>query len=661
MPPPIDLFLGFARLYSVPNGKRTYLSIPAKYLEVLFCLSLLIIPGIISAQTDSAESFASLKELSLEELMNVTVTSVSKTPEKLSEVASAIQVINGEDIRRSGASRLPDALRLATNLQVAQVNSYDWAITARGFNGASTSAASLANKLLVMIDGRSVYTPLFGGVFWDVQNVLLEDVQQIEVVSGPGGTLWGANAVNGVINVISKSSRETQGLYATGGLGTFSRDQGAVRYGGHAGSKVFYRVYGQFADRTNTMRFDTIEYNDDYNMIQGGFRMDYYPSEKNTITLQGDLYGGKEGDYPLINTLNGQNVLGRWTHTFSETSDLSFQVYFDRTWRHLIPSGLIDHVKTYDADFQHRFKLGKRQTILWGGNFRYHADKVERGTLKAFYQPHEDLFLITGFVQDQISLVKDKLALTIGTKLLSNYYSGFEYQPTGRLAYTPNIHHTIWAAVSRAIRGPSRFDIELTPDSEFKSENLMAYELGYRVEPFQRLSLSFAGFYNRYTDVRNLNDPTVGAPLSVFGNDQRAKTWGIEFSSRYVITDWWRLRVGYTYLGKKFEATTAAVVIGSDAFEGMDPRHQFMLQSIVDITDMFDLDAVFRLVDSIPGSVLTKNINVPLYPSLDIRLAYTFKHWEFAVIGQDLLQKKHTEYQFNQIPRSVYAKITVRI
>jgi iron complex outermembrane receptor protein len=593
--------------------------------------------------------------------MNIEVTSVSKTAQKLTEVASAIQVITGEDIRRSGASRLPDALRLAPNLQVAQVNSRDWAVTARGFNGASLSTNTLADKLLVMIDGRVVYNPLFGGVFWDVQNVLLEDINRIEVVSGPGGTLWGANAVNGVINIISKTAKETQGFYATGGGGSFLRDFGSARYGGHVGDKVFYRVYGQVFDRNNTTYFDTVQFPDKWNMSQGGFRLDYIPSKNNTFTLQGDIYLGNAGK-PVTNTkTNGQNILARWSHKFSDRSDFTLQFYFDRTYRKFPSNGFTDELKTYDIELQHNSKLGKRQKIIWGVGYRMMSDKIDNGGGNAFLPPVAELEQVTGFVQDQISLVQDKLEFTIGTKLMNNYYSGFEYQPSGRLAYTPNKKHTVWAAVSRAIRGPCRFDVELTADKTFKSENVIAYELGYRVEPIEKIAISLAGFYNQYTDLRSLNLSPPGPAGSVFGNDQKARTWGIELAANYWIKDWWRLRTGYTYLGKKNQAVNAAVAPGSDVFEAMDPSHQFMIQSVMDIKKGFQVDVVLRGVDSLPASQFTLNRNVPLYVSMDVRLAYRYKRFEISVVGQDLLARKHIEFGLIQIPMSVYGQMTIRL
>ena len=300
--------------------------------------------------------------------MNLEVTSVSKAPEKLTEVASAIQVITNEDIDRSAVARLPEALRLAPNLQVAQVNAHDWAITARGFNGAPIGTNTLADKLLVMIDGRTVYTPLFGGVFWDVQNVLMEDIDRIEVVSGPGGTLWGANAVNGVINVQSKNTKETQGLFVSESLGTFLQDNVAVRYGGKLDSQLSFRVYGQLFDHRNTTLASGRDAQDHWNMTQGGFRMDYEVSRKDQFTVQGDLYGGKEDS--AVTYLNGQNLIAKWNHIFSQRSDLTVQTYFDRTHRNITGPDIVEKLTTYDIELQHHFAIRRRHKILWGAGYR---------------------------------------------------------------------------------------------------------------------------------------------------------------------------------------------------------------------------------------------------------------------------------------------------
>src|SRR6266487_2778710 len=388
------------KLFSaVPVGNVRSLNLVASSAPKLIVLVFVTCAGNALAQTYAASRAPSeLKKLSLDELLNTEVTSVSRRPEKLSETALAIQVITQEDIRRSGVTSLPEALRLAPNLQVAQVNSHDWAINARGFNN------TLANKLLVMIDGRAVYTPLYAGVFWEVQNVLLEDVDRIEVVSGPGGTLWGANAVNGVINIITRSAKDSQGLLVTGGGGSLLQDFGAVRYGGAAGSNFFYRIYGQRFDRNNSVLANGNDAPDRWDMTQGGFRTDWYPSDANTLTFQGDFYAGSEQGVVADTTVDGQNALGRWAHVFSEESELQVQMYFDRTWRD-IPNQLAEDLKTYDFDFQHRFACGERQRIVYGAGYRLMQDRVKNTPLISFLPPNRNLQLFSGFLQDEITLV----------------------------------------------------------------------------------------------------------------------------------------------------------------------------------------------------------------------------------------------------------------
>jgi iron complex outermembrane receptor protein len=624
--------------------------------------------GLVLARSDEPLPPASaLKSLSVQELMDIQVTSVSKHPEQLSEAPAAIQIITGEDVRRSAATTLPEALRLAPNLQVAQVNAHDWAVTARGFNGAPLANNSLANKLLVMIDGRSVYTPLFGGVFWDVQSVLLEDLDRIEVVSGPGGTLWGANAVNGVINVVTKSAKDTQGLYVSGAGGSFLQDLGAARYGGHVGSNLFYRLYGQRFDHNSTDLESGPDARDDWDMTQGGFRADYDPSDADTLTLQGDFYSGCEGD-PTSTILDGQNVLGRWKHAFSAASDLAVQLYFDRTWRNLPDPSFNEDLQTYDIEIQHRFPLGARQSILWGAGYRVMRDNVGNSPALSFMPATRNLQLGSAFVQDEVTLVPKRLSVTVGTKIEHNDYSGMEVQPSGRIAWTLTARQTIWGAISRAVRSPSRLDADVTTpavigDDDFESEKVLAYELGYRVQPFDRVSLSVAAFYNEYDDVRSINANTIPPPNLRSGNGQKAETWGVEVSGQIQATDWWRLRGGYTYLDEDFHSKNALVVPGSDTFEAVDPHNQFLLQSIVDLPWHFQLDLVGRYVDALPSSPITPR--VAAYGTFDARLAWHLEHYEISLVGRNLWDEDHVEFGApaspREIPRSIYGKITVRL
>jgi iron complex outermembrane recepter protein len=613
---------------------------------------------IVGAQAQTNETLAAaeqLKRLSLEELLNVDVTSVSRRAEPLFTTPSAIQVISQEEIRRSGATSIPEALRLAPNLQVAQVDSRQWAISARGFNN------GLANKLLVRIDGRTVYTPLFAGVFWDAQDMMLEDLDRIEVVSGPGGTLWGANAVNGVINITSKSARDTQGTLLTAGGGTFLEDFAAARYGTKLSEDVFVRVYGKYFDRGDTLLPSGADATNAWRMGQGGFRLDWLPASGDSLTFQGDGYGGAiEQPQPGDTTIDGQNVIGRWTHAMGENSECAVQLYWDRTWRRA-PT-FSEELNTYDLDFQHRFPWGQRQILVWGGGYRLMADRVGNSAALAFIPPDRNLQLFSGFLQDEIALIPDRLKFTIGSKLEHNDYSGFEVQPSARLAWTPDERQTAWGAVSRAVRSPSRVDRDLfvpaappfviAGGSDFDSEKLIAYELGYRIRPWEPLMLSLAGFYNDYDQIRSLDTNTF-----VLANGNRAQEWGLELSGQFQATSWWRLRGGYTFLDKDVEVKPGAQDLNRGRAEGNDPQNQFSLQSMFDLPWNLTLDFNLRYVDSLPMPP------VPSYFTFDVRVAWQpVRNLEISIVGQNLWDEQHPEFgqpvTRQEIPRSVYGKVT---
>jgi iron complex outermembrane recepter protein len=607
---------------------------------------------------DSLLTLTKLKGLSLQELLNVEVTSVSLRPEKLFEVPSAIQVIRNSDIRRSGATRLPEALRLASNLQIAQTNSHSWAITARGFNGLPSAGGILANKLLVMIDGRSIYNPLLGGVYWDVQNTPLKDVDRIEVVSGPGGTQWGANAVNGVVNVVTKSAKETQGLYVSGATGSLINDYSVIRIGGRSkvDSNLYFRMYLQHFDQENTILSRGSDAKDGWNFLQGGFRMDYFPSQKSTLTLQGDIYEGESNKDSVIRftSTEGQNLLARFSHVFNENCDLKIQIFYDHTWRRTPRSiqPFFYDLSTLDLDVQHRFDLGSRQNILYGFGYRMQMD----ATAINFQPLKRDMPLYNVFFQDEIALIPKMLKVTVGSKVSHNVFTGYEFQPGIRLGYTPNSNNTLWSAVSRSVRIPTRFDHDFTvTDVKFKSEKLMAYELGYRVRPTPKLSLSIATFFNHYDDLRSLDTyPDSLFPI-IIGNSQKAESWGMELSGNYQIFTRWHLRGGYTYFDRSIWAISSAVIPISKEFESVDPRNIFMLQSMVDISKNLSIDAVGRYVDVLPAA--TTIVTVPAYFTFDLRIAIHLKPFEFSIVGQNLLQEDQVETGNIRIPRSVYAKI----
>ncbi len=625
------------------------------------CLCLMLTSGSLFSQTqdiaqDSVLSPAELKKMSLEELMNTEVTSVSMRPEKLTEVASAIQVLKHNDIKRSSATRLPEALRLASNLQISQANSHDWAITARGFSGVPSAGGIVANKLLVLIDGRSVYTPLFGGVHWDTQNVMLEDVDRIEVVSGPGGTLWGANAVNGVINVVSKSAKETQGFYVSGALGTFLEEFGEVRYGGRIDSNIFFRVYGQAFKQESAILSGKVDdtISNAWNSNQRGFRMDAYPTDKTSITLQGDFYDGDANSETKFSVTNGRNILARATHNFSDKSDLKVQLYYDHAFREIpnTTNKFLYEIDTYDLDFHHRFPLGKSHDIVWGGGYRLQKDK----TAQTFNPLNREMPLYQLFIQDEIAFIPNRLTFTVGSKFLHNDFTGFEISPSAKVAWTPNNRHTIWTAVSRAVRTPSRFDSDIIVDKPFDSEKMDAYELGYRVRPVDELSISLATFYNEYDSLRSIDLIYSPSPKIIIANSQWAKSKGVELSFNFQATSFWRLRGGYTYFENQIFAKHSNVQSISPILESVDPKNMIVLQSILDLPCKLQLDFSGRYVGALPAAgAIPKTED---YTSLDARLAYQSKYFTVSFVGQNLLANQRTETGLSIIPRSFYTRIT---
>lgn len=660
---------------------------PCRFIAaVLSLVSLVITPAF--AQDTPAPAVEAYKKMSLTELMNLDVTSVAKQPEPYGQAPAAIQVITGEEIARSGASTLPEAMRLADNLDVAQKNSHDWAISARGFNTA------LANKLLVLMDGRSVYTPLFSGVFWDVQDYLLQDIDRIEVISGPGGTLWGANAVNGVINITSKSAKDTQGLYVEGGGGSQLQDFGGVRYGGVLTSNVYYRVYGKYFDRDNEVFGNGKDASDSWNMGRGGFRMDAEPSLQNKLTLQGDYYAGHE-NVPTGGRANvsGGNLLGRWSHTFSEDSDTSLQMYYDRTHLAdpipasvagaitLAPAGLLtDNLDTFDIDFQHHFQLLSWNNIVWGLGYRFTHEVDRNAPALAFLPPTLDHNLFSAFLQDEITL-RDNLFLTLGTKIEHNDYTGVEVEPSGRLQWNLTPKQMVWGAVSRAVRTPSRIDRDLNQpgpggllvllkgNPNFESETVIAYELGYRAQPATKLETSLSAFYNDYDHVRST---TTNSALDAFGlpfplffqNNIKGKTYGFELSATYQLLDWWRLHGGYDLLKEDLSIKPGKSDINNALNETADPQQQFSIRSSMDLPKNVSFDTTLRWVDELHNNNGATVGTVPSYFELQARVAWRpVKNLELSVVGQNLLHDRHPEYGFpgparEEIVRSVYGKIS---
>jgi iron complex outermembrane recepter protein len=610
-----------------------------------------------AASGETVEPASALKKLSLEQLFDLKVTSVSQKPESLSKAAAAVHVVTHDDIRRSGALSLPEALRNIPGVEVARVDSRQYAITARGFNGTA------ANKLLVLMDGRSLYTPLYSGVFWDVQDTFIEDIEQIEVIRGPGATVWGANAVNGVINVITKNAAETQGLLISGGGGDPERGFGGVRYGGTLGAHAFFRVYGKHFERDASRRPDGQGAGDNFRMSQGGLRMDWTPSDADAFTLQGDGYSGAARQ-PTADAIDvgGGNALAQWTRRFGAKSDLQVRAYFDRTDR-TQPPIFGETLDTYDLTVRHRFAARSRQDVVWGVGYRLTRDDVDNSPALAFLPARLVQPLWTCFVQDEIAGYENRVHVTLGSKFEHNDYTGFEFEPSVRLAWSPAAAHSVWAAASRAVRAPSRIDRDLfapaTPpfflagNPNFESEVLWAFELGYKVRATSRLTASLATFYNSYDRLRSLE---VGAP-ALLGNGIEGRGYGVEGEATWQVADGWRLNPGYTFLRLDLDTTPASTDTSSVLQEGDSPRHQFFVRSSFTLPRALSLDLTVRGV-----SELTHQ-KVPAYATADARLAWqATPAIELSVVGQNLLQPRHPEFGLQagprEVPRGIYGRVT---
>ncbi len=642
------------------------------------------------------ELAAEFGALSIDELMDVEVTTVSKKKQKLFDTAAAIYVITNEDIRRSGVTSVPEALRLAPGLEVARLDSNKWAVSSRGFNG------RFANKLLVLIDGRSVYTPLFAGTFWEEKDMLLDDIERIEVVRGPGGALWGANAVNGIINIITKTTEDTQGVLVNVGAGSEEKAFGSFRYGGKLGNNVSYRVFAKFFKRDSFAETSGGDADDKWEDLTGGFRVDWN-ADSNSVMFSGGIYNADTGETQTISSLQppfgktveidrdltGGHLLGKWTHLFSDTSDMSLQVYYDRTIR---DSEVVGEIRdTFDIDFQRRFELGMRHDIIWGLGYRFTADNIDdRFTLSFDPESRRD-HLVSAFAQDEIMLIKDQLNLTLGAKLEHNDYTGLEFQPNARIIWTPSDKHTLWSAVSRAVRTPSRIEDDgrinsqvfpnpfvldgppilgaLSGDHDAESETILAYELGYRIRPTDRIFLDFSGFYNIYNNLRTLeqgglineNSPRPShllIPLNV-NNKMDGETYGIEMSAEIQVSDWLKLKGTYTYLEMQLHLDGDSIDTLSEGKEGDIPENQFSLWSFIDLPWEMELDTGFRYVDNL------SNLGVDSYISLDVRFGWKpTKNLELSIVGQNLLDSEHLEFtssffdvQDTEIERGVYGSI----
>jgi iron complex outermembrane recepter protein len=619
-----------------------------------------ILHGPAIAWGDSAAG-DDLTALSLSDLAKVEVTSVSKTNEALQRAAATIYVISHDDIERSGVTSIPEALRLAPNLLVTQTSSSAYVISARGLGG-NPNAQNFSNKLLILIDGRSVYTPLYSGIYADTLDVMLEDIDRIEVISGVGATLWGANAMNGVINIITRPSYLTKGTYVDVGGGNQQQFADA-RYGTSAGADGALRVYALGFDREAMQQPNTSSAGDGWSKGQAGFRGDWGLGE-DTLTVQGDLYRASEGVLDSLDGMvSGENFVARYGHHESG-SDLQVQAYIDQS-EQFGPSGSGGFVvHTYDIDLQQAISLGARNRFIWGGGERLYTYDITDETELLFVPNTRDLTLGNVFVQDTFS-ISSALSITAGLKAEDDPYSGWTPLPDLRLSWGINDHVTAWAAASRAIRSPTPFDedviekigptVYLQANAGFRPEEVRGYEIGTRAQPVESVSFSVAGFYNVYDDLRTIEPAASPSFLPLYwGNMMRGATEGIDAWANWQVTDWWRLSPGVTWVRERLEFTPAASqLLGVDQ-AGDDPSSHASFTSSMNFPRHLSFDATLRYVGALPGPSL------PHYTELDARLGWRLsQHIEFSLRGANLLHARHYELPApyaEQITRSVIAE-----
>lgn len=672
--------------------------IVAVYILTVFILTVF---GPVNLCAQGPQNVPDVTTLSVEDLMNMQVTSVSKHKQKLADAAAAIFVLTQEDIRRSGATSIPEALRLVPGLEVARIDENKWAIGSRGFNG------RFDNKLLVLIDGRSVYTPLFSGVYWNIQDVMLEDLDRIEVIRGPGATLWGANAVDGVINIITKPAASTQSGVVTAGGGTEERGSGSARYGSSFGDDTHYRVYGKYFDWGPSNYANGATANDGWNALRGGFRADWTPSGPNSLTFEGDLYRSNYNETltvpsltaPYSNTFlnsgvySGGNILGRWNHA-TEGGSTSLQMYYDNTTT-VDNSLFVDHQNTFDIDFQDGFHVGDSHQVVWGLGYRSISDGNDPSFTISLQPNHVNLNQFSAFLQDEISLVDNRLRLTLGSKFEHNTFTGFEIEPNARLLWNLSPNQSVWTAISRAVRTPAiteeslRLNSEVIPPGtpanpeplpavvavvgspQFNSEDLLAYELGYRVQATSNLSLDIATFYNNYSNLRSAEPgtPSVeGSPVPtdilvplVAENKMGGGTYGVELFADWKVLPKWRMTGSYSYLQMDIRKNSDSLDPTADNPDGSSPRHQWYVRSSIDLPKHFDQDTTLRFVDRLPA------LNLPGYYSLDAHFGWRpARNLELSLGGQNLLDNRHLEFLpdfVNTSPtvvkRSIFGSITV--
>jgi iron complex outermembrane receptor protein len=633
--------------------------------------------------------------VSLEDLLNVQVTSVSKKEQPLLGAGAAVFVITRSDIRHSGLRNIPDLLRMAPGVDVARIDANAWAISIRGFN------YRYSTKVLVLIDGRTVYNPAFSGVYWDQQDVPLEDIERIEVIRGPGGTVWGANAVNGVINIITRSSQDTQGGLITAGTGSEESAGGLVQYGGKAGKKGYYRVFGRYFKVENSTAAGGGDGGDGYHGSHAGMRSDWTLSNRDTLTVQGDLYGASgsqtlttlfSNQLPGFRTFNDKvtigsgNILGRWEHQFSNGSETTVQGYFDRTRRF---DQALNVLNTGDVEFQYHFQAGSRHDIVVGAGYRLTDQEYTKGYEVAFGNGHRRDGLANTFIQDEVKLTPS-VSLTLGSKVEHNAYTGIEFEPSAQLVWNPSARQTVWASVARAIRQPSWLDAESRLDlatfplegggfavlllrgtQTVEAERLLDFEAGYRTQVGERLSLDFTVFGSHYRGLQTQEPDTPYFTLDpapphlvlpyYFRNLAYANNYGGEVFANWNVTNWWQVSPGFSFLQMKVGLDPSSRDTLAQASAGYSPKQQAQLRSKLDLPHRLEWDTSAYFVGALRYGA------VPSYTRLDTRLGWRVgESVEFSVAGQNLLTPRHIEFgdgiqvHVTQVERSIVGKVTWR-
>lgn len=637
-------------------------------------------------------------DMDLVQLMEVTITSVAKKPQTLADSAAAVFVISQEDIRRFGVTSIPEALAMAPGLQVARISASRWSISSRGFAGFTS------NKLLVLIDGRSVYTPAYSGTFWDMQNAMLEDVERIEVIRGPGGTVWGANAVNGVINIITKKAQDTAGTLLRTGFGSQEKFMGAARYGGKIGENTFGRLYVTGNDReSNVLAGSGEDAFDGWHTLQGGFRADGSVGSKDEWTLHGDVFKN-DGDQiifpywvdgpPYLTakrtalSSEGANLLGRWQRQLAGDQRLSTQIYYDYSSR---SEDLNLAFHTLDAELQYETHVGKDNEVTVGTDYR----RVKGANKDTFQSDvpdrNDDLYSV--FLQDAVQLIDHQLMLTLGTKWEHNEFTGNEWQPSGKLLWKPAEHHSLWASIGRAVRTPSAIEhegrlllasyptplgtgtINATGSKDYHSESVLAYEAGYRWQQSATLSFDVATFYNDYAGIYTFTPRPSSQGLDmVFINNGRGEGYGLEAVLDWKAGAWLRFFLSYSYLQSAFEWENPLVAQQElkSFVEQLSPRHQVGWRSAIDVAENWQVNGWLRYIDAIEGRssldlLKEEGATIDAYFLLDLNLVWkASQDLEVMFVGQNLLDSSQPQYvaelhtPFTEIERGYYVKMTWR-